>query len=225
MKTCVIIPSYNGADTIAGLIQRLLQQGLEVLIINDGSEDNTARIAQENGAKVINNLKNEGKGAALIKGFKHLANSDFDAVITMDGDGQHLPEDVPALINAAQASNESIFIGNRMERPFGMPIIRQLTNKIMSWFVSVIVKQHIPDTQCGFRLIKKDLLQKLELYAQRYEIESEVLIKAARLGYKIESVPIASIYRQEKSQINPFLDTLRFIRFVIKEGWGPKSSK
>ncbi len=89
----------------------------------------------------------------------------------------------------------------------------------MSWLTSKIIKQKIPDTQCGFRLLKKDVLKALNLQTHKYETESEVLIKASRLGFKIESVPIETVYSGEKSQINPIVDTLRFIRFILKELW------
>jgi hypothetical protein len=92
----------------------------------------------------------------------------------------------------------------------------------MSWIVSRIAKQKIPDTQCGFRLIKSEVLKKINLETSKYEIESEILIKASRLGFKIESVPIKTVYGEERSRINPVLDTLRFIRYIIKELWTTK---
>lgn len=219
MKTCIIIPTYNEAKTIGDIIRQIRQQNLEVLVIDDGSYDNTSQIANENGATVLRNRNNEGKGASLIKGFIYAKDRDYDAVITMDADGQHLPEDIPYFMRLAIKSDSGIFIGNRMFKAEGMPFIRILTNKFMSWFISEVTKQNIPDTQCGFRLIKKEVLEKLKLITYKYETESEVLIKASRLGFKIESVPIKTIYLQEKSQINPFMDTLRFIRFIIRELW------
>jgi hypothetical protein len=98
-----------------------------------------------------------------------------------------------------------------------MPVVRVLTNKIMSWFISGLCKQKIPDTQCGFRLIKKEVLERLRLTTSKFEIESEILIKASRLGFKIESLPIKSVYIGEKSHINPFIDTIKFIKFIFKE--------
>ena len=98
-----------------------------------------------------------------------------------------------------------------------MPVLRIMVNRFMSGLISLIAGQHIPDTQCGFRLVKKDLLQKVNLLTSKYETESEILIQAARLGFKIESVPVKTIYSGQKSQINPFVDTLRFLRFIILE--------
>lgn len=217
MKTCVVIPTYNESKTIGDIIKRILAQNLEVVVIDDGSKDHTAKIAQEKGAAVIRNLRNEGKGASLIKGFDYALKENFDAVITMDGDGQHLPEYASSFIEEAKRCPGTLLIGNRMLNPQGMPFIRRLTNSFMSWFLSLIIGQKIADTQCGFRLIKKEILSKLQLKASRYEIETEILIRSSRLGYRIKSIPIDTIYQGQKSEINPLTDTLRFIGFVIRE--------
>lgn len=221
MKICVIIPTYNEASAINNLIGEIRQLGqdLEILVIDDGSTDFTAQIARERGATVLKNSTNEGKGVSLVKGFNYALSRGFDAVITMDGDGQHAPSDIAHFINLANHSNSSVLIGNRMSLPRNMPLLRLMTNKCMSWFISSIARQNIPDTQCGFRLIKKDALEKLNIKSRKYEIESEILIKASRLGFKIESLAIKSIYSGEKSQINPVVDTLRFFRFIFKEIW------
>lgn len=221
MKTCVIIPTYNEAKAITNLLGKIQQQSqdLEILVIDDGSQDNTYQIALNFGATVLRNASNEGKGASLIKGFNYALNKKFDAVITMDGDGQHQPSDVSYFIRLAKYSNSQIFIGNRMHKTKNMPLARFLTNKFMSYLISKIARQNIPDTQCGFRLIKKTALEKLELTTNRYETESETLIKASRLGFKIESIPIETIYLNGKSQINPLIDTVRFMKFIFKELW------
>ena len=217
MRTCVIIPTYNEAKTIAKLIRQIRSQGLEVVVVDDGSADSTSKISQDNGALVLRNSNNEGKGASLIRGFNYALSKDFDAIVTMDGDGQHLPEDILYFTQLAQYSDNGVFIGNRMLNIKNMPWMRLVTNKFMSWFISRVTKQDIPDTQCGFRLIKKSVFEKLNLRTTRYETESELLIEASRLGFKIESVPVNTVYLGAKSQINPVLDTLRFIRFIHRE--------
>jgi glycosyltransferase involved in cell wall biosynthesis len=219
MKSCILIPTYNEAKEIGRLIQEIRLQGLDVLVVDDGSTDTTFQIAVKNGAIAIKNEKNEGKGASLNKGFKLALSRGYDVVITMDGDGQHLPQDIPAFLRMARDSSSPVFVGNRMNSTMNMPWVRILTNKFMSWFVSRLAGQRIPDSQCGFRLLKKEALQKLNLMTSKFEIESEMLIQAGRLGFKIESVPVTTVYSDEKSRINPFVDTLRFIRFVIKELW------
>ncbi len=219
MRTCVIIPTYNEAKKIGGLIKDIRAQGLDVLVVDDGSKDNTCKIAEENGASVLRNETNQGKGASLVRGFKQALSKDYEAVITMDGDGQHLAEDIPFFLRLAKYSQSGLLVGNRMQKPKNMPLIRVLTNKLMSFMISRIAGQKIPDTQCGFRLIKKDVLEKIQLKTRNYEIESEMLINASRLGVKIESVVIKTVYRDEKSQINPVIDSLRFIRFIFRELW------
>lgn len=223
MKICVIIPTYNEGNAIAKLAREIRQQELDLLVIDDGSGDNTYRVAKENGATVLRNLNNEGKGASLIKGFNYALNRGYDAVITMDGDGQHLPEEIPYFISKAARSDSGILIGNRMRKKKNMPFVRVVTNKFMSSLISFLAKQNIPDTQCGFRLIKKIVLQKIKLQTSKYETESEIIIKASRLGFKIESIPIKTVYKGQKSQINPIIDTLRFIRFIAREAWKRKT--
>lgn len=217
MRACVIIPAFNESEAIAGLIGRISQSGLEVIIIDDGSTDDTAKIAQACGAKVLRNESNLGKGASLIKGYNYAVAQGFEAVISMDGDGQHSCDDIKAFIRKAQTSQSAVIVGNRMGRAKNMPLVRFLTNCFVSKLISIIIRQNVPDTQCGFRLLKKEALARLDLSASKYEIDSEVLIKAARLGFKIESIPIQTIYSGQKSQINPFIDTLRFLRFIIRE--------
>lgn len=216
MRTCVIIPTYNEALHIGDVVKEVKLQNCDIVVIDDGSQDKTAQIAGSCGVVVLRNEQNQGKGASLIKGFNYCMPLGYDAVITMDGDGQHLSQDIPFFIRLADSSPCSIFIGNRMQRARGMPFVRFITNKFMSWFLSGLTGQFIPDTQCGFRLIKRDVLEKVTFATQKYETESELLIKASRLGFKIESVPIKAIYSGEKSSINPFIDTLRFIRLAIR---------
>jgi glycosyltransferase involved in cell wall biosynthesis len=216
MKTCVIIPAYNESANILRLIQDIRKYKLDILVIDDGSTDSTFSIAKDAGVQAMLNLSNQGKGASLIKGFKYALENNFDAVITMDADGQHLAQDLPSFIEAANDPGIHIVLGNRMLNVEKMPFLRVITNKFMSWFISAICKQAIPDTQCGFRLIKKDVLKNIKLGTSKYETESELLIKASRQGFKIRSIPIRSIYGREKSQINPFIDTFRFIRLIFK---------
>jgi len=219
MRTCVIIPTYNESKTIAGLIRQVQLNGLEVIVIDDGSTDNTADIAKGCGAQVLRNVKNLGKGASLAKGYDFALARGFEAVISMDGDGQHSCDDLAAFIHKAESSGCAIVVGNRMSSTKQMPLLRVATNRFMSWLISLVTGQRIPDTQCGFRLVKKELLEKLKLSTSKYETESEILIQAARLGFKIESVPVRTIYSGQKSRINPFVDTLRFLRFIIREAF------
>lgn len=216
MNLCVIIPTYNEAKHISKIVRELLKYNLKVLVIDDGSKDETSKLASLSGAEVIRKQKNEGKGSCLRVGFDYALRNNFDGIITMDGDGQHLPKEVVKFIQRAKSSDNSIFIGNRMYNPLNMPWIRRLTNLIMSSFISFITKQKIPDTQCGFRLIKRELLEKIKLSTSHYETDTEIIIIASKFGYKIESIPIESVYSGQKTHINPIFDTLRFIWLIIK---------
>lgn len=217
MKICVIIPTYNEAKTIGRLVRELAGRNLAVLAVDDGSSDNTSIIARVAGAEVLRNDLNEGKGASLVKGFNYAIEKGFDAVITMDGDGQHDVDDIKGFIEFADHNGSAVIVGNRMSAVENMPASRVLTNKFMSWFISRLIGQRVPDSQCGFRLIKKEALEKIKLASRRYEIESEILIRSARSGFKIGSVPVKTIYKGQRSQINPLLDTCRFVSFILKE--------
>lgn len=213
---CVLIPSYNEARTIGHIVSELAQKGFTVYVVDDGSTDDTAKIAHTNGAIVVKHKKNMGKGASLREGFKHIIKKGFDAVIVMDGDGQHLVTEIGSFIERMKATGADMIIGNRMLDVSSMPEERKHTNRFMSGLISALSGQHIPDSQSGYRLIKKEVLEKVNLKSSNFEIESEMIIKSARAGFKIESVPIKTVYNNEKSKVNPVTDTLRFIVFVAK---------
>ena len=216
MRIWVIVPAYNEALYLPKLLNDIKKAGLFVLVIDDGSIDTTYEAAQGIADVVLRNPKNMGKGKALHAAIAYLLEHEaFDYVITMDGDGQHSPGDLKQFIAAAN-NEESFVVGTRMGDPQGMPLVRVITNIVMSRIVSNIARQNIPDSQCGYRLIKREVLEKVEIETKKFEIESEILIKAARFGYKVKSISIKSIYtRKQRSKINPFIDTIRFIRFLF----------
>ncbi len=224
MKIAVILPAYNEDSTIGDLISRVKSQALIPVVVDDGSSDNTSSISSHAGAVVIRNELNQGKGAALSRGLEYCLKQGFDAVVVMDSDGQHLPEDIPRFIKQAQVSSASVFIGNRMTQTRSMPLLRFVTNSAMSWIISTICREDIPDTQCGFRLLKSEALSGMRLSSRNYEIETEMIFQAKRLGLRIESVPIHTVYTAtDNSRINPVVDTLRFIRFIFIQLWNMPS--
>lgn len=218
MRGCVIIPAYNEEMTIGPVVREIKAKGLDCVVINDGSSDKTRQVAENEGAYVISHPTNYGKGASLNDGFRYSLNRNYDYVITMDGDGQHNPNEIDNFLKAAEEDDIQIILGNRMWNPKDMPLIRRLTNRFTSLLISSIVHQKLPDSQCGFRLIKSEVLKIIACTTTKYEIESEVIIRTARAGFEIKSIPIKSIYRGEKSQIRPVVDTLRFINFILKTG-------
>jgi len=157
-----------------------------------------------------------GKGASMREGFRRILKKGFDSVVVMDGDGQHVVEDIGNFIEKMKETNADIVVGNRMLDTSSMPGLRIHTNRFMSSLISLIAGQNVPDTQSGFRLIKREVLQKIDLESSNYEIESEMIIKAARAGFRIESVPIKTVYNDEKSRINPIVDAFRFIAFLAR---------
>ncbi|MCM8824235.1 MAG: glycosyltransferase family 2 protein [Candidatus Omnitrophica bacterium] len=217
MRIWLIIPAYNECESLGRLLKEIKKYNLSILVVDDGSKDNTYSIAINLADKVIRNDRNRGKGVSLKQAKQFLIeNVDFDYIITMDADNQHDPSDIYKFIEEAK-NGEYFVIGNRMYNPQGMPLIRVWTNRLMSWFISKIVRQNIPDTQCGFRLIRRKVLEVIDTESNKFEIESELLIKAARKGFPIKSIPIKSIYfKNHRSKINPLIDTLRFIRFIFK---------
>ena len=216
VKICVIIPTYNEARTIGNIVEEIRKIGLDVLVIDDGSEDDTATIAKQKGAVVLRAEKNRGKGMSLRKGFSYALKNGYSAVITMDGDGQHSPLDIKRFIKAGDSPEVGLVLGNRTHNLESMPFIRRLTNRVMSFLISTLLYQKIPDSQCGYRLIKSEVLDRIYLSTERFEIESEVVLKAAIQGYKIISVPIRTIYKDGISRIRPLMDTCRFVVFIFK---------
>ncbi len=211
----VIIPAYNAERDISELIQAIRAFGFTVLVIDDGSKDATAAKAEKAGATVLISKVNQGKGAALRRGFDWFLKQNYSAAIIMDSDGQHDPKELRLFIDALGQNDGQVFIGNRLDDSKNMPWIRKATNRFMSWIVSSVAKQSIPDSQCGYRAIKREVLEKISLTTCRFEIDSEILFETARAGFKIISVPIRCVYRNEKSHINPFRDTIRFFRFLF----------
>ncbi|MBF0511717.1 MAG: glycosyltransferase family 2 protein [Candidatus Omnitrophica bacterium] len=222
MKIAVVIPAYNEAKSIGPLVEGVRAQGYDCIVIDDGSSDGTDAIALAAGAQVLKTGGRSGKGNALKMGFGHVLQQGHDALIAMDGDGQHLPSDIPGLVSCCHQMNADIVCGNRMGKPKGMPFVRFMTNHFMSGLISLFCHQHIPDTQCGFRLIKTDVLRALQLESSDFEIETEVLIKASKKKFKIASSGIQTVYDGQVSKIQPLRDTGRFITYLWRESFRRK---
>ena len=212
----VLIPAFNEGEYIADVVMGALLSVSRVLVVDDGSADRTVPIAEEAGAEVICHQDNRGKGAALRTGFEALLEDGSEAIVVLDGDGQHDPAELPAFIKCAEESGAGIVIGNRLAESAGMPRIRYWTNRTMSIILSWLSRQKIPDSQCGYRLIRREVLERINFTTENYDLESEMLILASRIGFKIDSVPIKTIYTGQVSEIKPGLDTLRFFRLILK---------
>jgi glycosyltransferase involved in cell wall biosynthesis len=215
-KIAALIPAFREARHIGEVVKRVQHQLDTVLVVDDGSPDETAQNAREAGAEVIVHEKNGGKGAAIKTGFKVLMERGFDYVIILDGDGQHLPEEIARFVTAAKGGWE-LYVGNRMQETQRMPLVRKLTNLFMSWGISRLCGQPIPDTQCGFRMVHRKLIPDLFCESNAYDYETEMLLIAARTGCRIGNVPVSTVYADEKSKIHPLRDGLRFLKLLSRQ--------
>jgi glycosyltransferase involved in cell wall biosynthesis len=214
---CILIPAFNEAGAIATVVAAAQAYLPAVVVIDDGSADDTVIRARAAGAHVIEQAENAGKGAALERGFQYAREQGFDFVITMDADGQHDAADLPNFIEAYAAGAAPVIIGNRMAHPDTMPLVRRLTNRFMSWLLSRKMRQWVPDTQNGYRLYRTAVIPPPDPeHETRFAAESETLLELAVRGVKMSSVPTRVIYGDERSKINPVKDTLRFFRMLTE---------
>ena len=214
-QTAAVIPAYQDEKHIGDIVRRTRERLDHVLVVDDGSTDQTAQRAREAGAEVIVHNQNRGKGDAIKTGLAYWSDREITWVSLLDSDGQHLPEEIDRFLTAAASSTQSTFlIGNRMNNLAGMPFIRRVANRYMSKQISRLCGQEIPDTQCGFRMLNRQLVPELLGGGDRFDYDTEVLIVASRKGYRIESVPITTVYTDQVSKIRPLRDAIRFLKLM-----------
>ena len=216
LKSCVVIPAYNAAKTLGPLVRHIRQLKVDAVVVNDGSTDETAQVATASGALVISHLANHGKGVAVRSGFAFAMEKGYDVVVTMDGDGQHDPAELPRLLEEVARDGVAVVVGNRVQERWRMPRVRRWTNEVMSGIVSWMARQDIPDSQCGFRVVRRKALEQMRLSSRHFDIETELLLAASRVGWRISSIPIRTIYDKHPSQIHPLMDGLRFILLIVR---------
>jgi glycosyltransferase involved in cell wall biosynthesis len=211
MRTCALIPAFNEARYIANVVERTRPHVAEVVVIDDGSADGTAEIARAAGATCLQSPTNSGKASALRAGLAYARDRNFTHVITLDGDGQHLPEDIPAMLGVAEKTGADLVIGARRFDRTLMPRSRYFSNIIGSRLASALVGSEIRDSQSGFRLFRLDKLDAAKLRSRCYELEMEILIKMARSGCTIAHAPVRVVYDdgQARSKMKPVRDTVR----------------
>lgn len=209
-----LIPAYNEAAHIRTVVGES-KKYLPVLVVDDGSVDQTVAEAQAAGAEVLRQIPNQGKGAALRAGFRWALDHDFDAVLTLDADGQHDPFEIPAFLAAFQERGADLVIG---ARDFSqMPLIRKIANSLGTTLFSWALGQHVKDNQSGYRLISRRMLEKtLESQEQGFEFEVEMIVNCVQQGLQLDWVPIRTIYAGEASHIHPFHHTYHFFRMVFR---------
>lgn len=206
-----IIPALNAAGTIEPVIAEARRQHEPVVVIDDGSTDKTGEVAKAAGAIVLRHDVNRGKGAALKTGFAWALDRDYDAVITLDADGQHLPSEIPKFIAAYEQSRADLIIGGRAHLFMHMLPRRRNANRFSAWCIAQCSGVPITDSQSGFRLYSARLLRAIKLRTDGFDMESEVIVLAGRRGFTIETIPIelGFVNGLHTSHFKPLRDTLR----------------
>ncbi len=205
MTPVALVPAYQAAETVAGVVSGLRRHVGTVLVVDDGSTDATSDLAGSAGADVLRLPRNGGKGTALRAGLERLLATDATHVAFVDADAQHDPDDLPALLAAARAGEEFV-IGSRMDRPEALPAVRYRTNEIGSRILTRMTGLDVLDGQSGYRVLSTRLLRELSLTSRGYLIETEMLLKAARRVPRFAHVPVRAI-SGSRSHYRPFRDT------------------
>lgn len=216
-RVIACIPAYNEAARIGDVVARCASQVRQVVVVDDGSGDDTAAIARQAGAHVLVHPKNRGKGAAILTALEYFRQCDAEYAVLLDADGQHDPAEIPSFVACADATGAGLVVGTRMQNVAAMPRVRRWTNQFTSWVCSRLARQPVPDSQCGYRLVRRTVLSDLKFSTSRFETETEMLIQAGRAGHAIANIPVRTIYLAGRaSHIRPLRDTLRFLGLVGK---------
>jgi glycosyltransferase involved in cell wall biosynthesis len=216
----IVIPAYEEAVTIGAIVRMCVLETADVIVVNDGSRDATASVAAQNGARVLSHPVNYGKGTSLMDGMRAAIERGAARVVTMDGDGQHRPEDLPRLLACSVAWPRHIVIGSRRASGGQAPRARFLANRVADFWISWAARHPIDDSQSGFRVYPADLIRRLAAgrrLASGFAFEGEILIEAARLGFRTVSVEIPTIYGttlQRRSHFRPVSDIARIVLMV-----------
>jgi len=212
------IPAFQAGPSIGGVVRRVTALLGSVLVVDDGSDDDTGRAAREAGARVIRLGRNEGKGRALRTAFEDLFGRGFDAVVTLDADGQHLPEEIPALLRAGAESGADLLIGSR-DHLFGdFHPVRRTSNRLSSVLISAAAGRAVADVQSGFRLYSRRLIECVGFPEPRFEAESAVLVRASRCGFEVATTPVRLGFADGRttSHYRPLVDSLRIFAAVTR---------
>ena len=218
-RTFLLIPAYKSAGLLRSFLPRLLSCVPQdrICVVDDASLDGTEEICKQLGISYISHTENRGKGAALSTGFSHLIEQNARWIITMDADGQHQPEDLHKFLRAVRNNPAmGICIGSRCMKAGVMPVARIFSNVITSGILSLLTGIRVEDSQCGYRVYSSELLQRITIQYNRFEMESEVILKAARLGFQIIFTEVQTVYCNGKSHISHLRDTFRWVRAVIR---------
>jgi len=220
---CALIPAFNAESSLGEVIDRAKKFIRRVIVVSDGSTDHTAKVARSHDVELITIPSNRGKGYALRLGFSHALANGCRAIVTLDADGQHDPADIPSFLRAHDQDSEAILIGSRMAQVERFPRQRYYSNQAAVFFISKALGQNLEDTQCGFRLYPSRVLRQIVLTTSHFQTETEVLLRAARKGIPLRSVPVKNIYvngNAPQSNFRPVVDTFLTCLVVLQDYMG-----
>jgi glycosyltransferase involved in cell wall biosynthesis len=212
-----VIPAFNASATVADVVRGASRHLSQVLVVDDGSTDDTASRARQAGARVLSHLQNRGKGAALRTAFSELSGRGLDAVVTLDADGQHDPDDIPKLVELFRRNAADLIIGSRWTMFSQMSRLRRFGNHFSSSALAFFTGLRIPDSQSGFRLYSSSFLKSAHFQGEAYELEMEALLTASIQGKTVQWVPITLLVADGRalSHYRPVRDTLRICSCVL----------
>ena len=218
-RLVAVIPAFNEAGTIRDVVTRALQFVPQVVVVDDGSSDGTAGTLEGLPVTLISNPRNRGKAYSLARGAEYAFAQGADAIVTLDADGQHYPEDIPRLMKAHGRDQSAVVVGSRLHDRDSIPFDRYLANRFANFWIAWAAGQAITDSQSGFRIYPAGLLRSLITRAEQdpgFVFESEILIEAGRRGVRVLDVPVSAVYpeRARRSYFRPILDILRITRMV-----------
>ena len=217
-RICILIPAYNAQETLGSVLKKIEPLKMDTLVVNDGSSDETKRVASENGAQLLEHSLNLGKGAALQTGFQYILQKDYQVVITLDADGQHDPSEIPSLLKIFQIVKPDILIASRAAEFGKMTFLRRFWNRLGVKAVARLCHSDITDSQSGFRLIRTKVLKEVDFSTSRFETELELLIKACQKGFSVLSVPINTqqVDGTGSSHFRPVADTWLVCKIFLR---------
>lgn len=217
-KVCILIPAYNAQETLGSVLKKIEPLQMDTIVVNDGSSDETKRVALENEVQLLEHPINLGKGAALRTGFQYLLQKDYQTVITLDADGQHDPSEIPSLLKIFQSAKPDILIASRAAEFGEMTFLRRFWNRLGVKAVARLCHSDITDSQSGFRLIRTRVLREVHFTTSRFETELELLIKACKKGFTVLSVPIDTqqVDGTGSSHFRPVVDTWMVCKLFLR---------
>jgi glycosyltransferase involved in cell wall biosynthesis len=218
MKLLAVIPALNAEGTIGDVVRKTREQIEDVIVIDDGCTDRTAGVSRAEGATVLRHDVNRGKGASLKSGFAYACEHGYDAVITLDADGQHLPSEIPKIIAAWEESGADLVIGGRAHLFDHMLPRRRMANRFSAWAIAKAAGTRVSDSQSGFRLYTARLLREIRLRSDGFDMESEVIIRAGvrKMRIVVTPVDLGFIDGLSTSHYRPLGDTLRIAWTAVR---------